>query len=95
MPAYTHNRWARGVCDTGNHASHPLDTSPLANFTGRGDIVGISDTGLGCLNFYWFAFSRLFLQGFFMAYELIGVLQFSLTLLSVFQFTNPFLQALT
>eukprot|EP01032_Pedospumella_encystans_P022858 gene22858-25889_t len=53
MPAYTHNRWARGVCDTGNHASHPLDTSPLANFTGRGDIVGISDTGIDMKHCYF------------------------------------------
>lgn len=45
MPAYTHNRWARGVCDTGNANSFPLETNPLANFTGRGEIVGLSDTG--------------------------------------------------
>lgn len=53
MPAYTHNRWARGVCDTGNPASYPLDSSPLANFTGRGDIVGISDTGIDMKHCYF------------------------------------------
>lgn len=48
-PAFTHNRWARGVCDTGNQASQPLSV----NFTGVDEIVGIADTGIDMKNCYF------------------------------------------
>jgi hypothetical protein len=56
---FTHNRWARGVCQSGSWSSTPFDggssnsgsgsgSSGLfaGNLTGRGQIIGISDTGL-------------------------------------------------
>jgi hypothetical protein len=52
-PAYTHNRWANGVCDSGNAASKPLETNSVANFTGRGDIISVTDTGIDMKNCYF------------------------------------------
>eukprot|EP01031_Cornospumella_fuschlensis_P027482 gene27482-33187_t len=49
-PMYTHNRWAEGVCDSGNAYYTPLSHN---NFTGVGQIVGVSDTGLDMFNCYF------------------------------------------
>jgi hypothetical protein len=52
-PAYTHNRWANGVCDSGDASSRPLETNSIANFTGRGDIISVTDTGIDMKNCYF------------------------------------------
>lgn len=52
-PAYTHNRWSNGVCDSGKAEVSPLQTNPNANFTGLGDIIGVSDTGIDMQNCYF------------------------------------------
>lgn len=52
-PAFTHNRWAKGVCDTADATSKPLETNSAANFTGRGDIIGVIDTGIDMKNCYF------------------------------------------
>ncbi len=45
-----HNYWARGVCDTNNYASAPLDQTAL---NGTGEIVGVADSGIDMLNCYF------------------------------------------
>eukprot|EP01036_Dinobryon_divergens_P040586 gene40586-53675_t len=41
LDVVTHNRWARGVCQTGSYENTPLYN---ANLTGQGHIIGIVDT---------------------------------------------------
>jgi subtilisin family serine protease len=43
LPASTHNRYAKGICDSGLN-----DVTPLSdhNITGTGEVVGVSDTGI-------------------------------------------------
>eukprot|EP01041_Mallomonas_annulata_P012146 gene12146-25492_t len=43
LDVVTHNRWARGVCQTGSYENTPLYN---ANLTGQGHIIGIVDTGM-------------------------------------------------
>jgi hypothetical protein len=52
-PAYTHNRWSNGVCDTGKGEVSPLQTNPSANFTGWGDVIGVTDTGIDMKNCFF------------------------------------------
>jgi subtilisin family serine protease len=40
---HTHNRWARGLCQSGTDTSLPMYG---VNITGRGYIIGVSDTGI-------------------------------------------------
>ena len=42
-PVYSHNRWARGVCDTGNWQQNPLN---YFNISGEGEVIGVADTGI-------------------------------------------------
>jgi hypothetical protein len=51
--AYSHNRWSRGVCDTGDWSSAPLDTNSAANLTGSGHVIGVIDTGIDMKNCYF------------------------------------------
>ena len=46
----THNRWVRGLCDTGNYALTPLEDY---NLTGAGTVIGIADTGIDMNNCYF------------------------------------------
>jgi subtilisin family serine protease len=39
----THNRWARGLCQSGHDSSKPMYG---VNITGQGYIVGVADTGI-------------------------------------------------
>eukprot|EP00607_Mallomonas_marina_P009568 CAMPEP_0182418256 /NCGR_PEP_ID=MMETSP1167-20130531/2742_1 /TAXON_ID=2988 /ORGANISM="Mallomonas Sp, Strain CCMP3275" /LENGTH=676 /DNA_ID=CAMNT_0024592391 /DNA_START=428 /DNA_END=2458 /DNA_ORIENTATION=- len=43
LPIVTHNRWLKGVCQSGSYASTPLYS---ANLTGYGQLIGIVDTGM-------------------------------------------------
>lgn len=52
-PAILHNRWANGVCDSGVAEESPLQTNSAANFTGLGEIVGVSDSGIDMQNCYF------------------------------------------
>ena len=44
-PVTTHNRYARGTCQSGSYLHQPLDAAGV-NLTGHGQVVGVSDTGL-------------------------------------------------
>lgn len=44
-PMHTHNRWARGVCDSGDYRSTPLIHVGDDGITGEGEVVGIADSG--------------------------------------------------
>ena len=52
-PVFTHNRWANGVCDSGEAEVMPLQSNTNANLTGHGDIVGVSDSGIDMMNCYF------------------------------------------
>jgi len=38
-----HNRWAKGICDTGDATNSPLEHN---NLTGLNQIIGVTDTGI-------------------------------------------------
>lgn len=42
-PVYTHNRYSKGICDSGIDGVTPL---PDHNITGLGEVIAISDTGI-------------------------------------------------
>jgi subtilisin family serine protease len=46
-----HNRFARGVCQSGSYGSTPIHDMGL---TGEGEVIGISDTGLDMDSCYFF-----------------------------------------
>jgi subtilisin family serine protease len=46
-----HNRWAKGVCQSGDYTSTPMFN---ANLTGTGEIIGVVDTGLDVTSCYFF-----------------------------------------
>jgi len=50
-PVQTHNKWAKGVCDTGEAFNTPLDSM---NITGQSEVIGIGDTGLDVNNCFFF-----------------------------------------
>ena len=48
---FSHNRWIKGLTDTGEHDNTPLFNS--GEFTGKGEIVGVTDTGIDMKNCYF------------------------------------------
>ena len=51
LPIVHHNRWAKGVCQSGSYESTPMY---YANLTGLGHTVGIADTGIDMTHCYFF-----------------------------------------
>lgn len=49
--AYTHNRWSKGLLDSGITEDTPLI---WANFTGSGQVIGISDTGIDLFHCFFY-----------------------------------------
>jgi len=45
-----HNRWARGICQTGVYDSTPFYS---ANLTGKGQLIGIADSGIDMYSCYF------------------------------------------
>lgn len=52
FPVITWNRWAKGVCQSGDPTNVPLFGSKV-NLTGHGEIVGVADTGIDKNNCYF------------------------------------------
>eukprot|EP00597_Dinobryon_sp_UTEXLB2267_P016038 CAMPEP_0201093798 /NCGR_PEP_ID=MMETSP0812-20130820/2231_1 /ASSEMBLY_ACC=CAM_ASM_000668 /TAXON_ID=98059 /ORGANISM="Dinobryon sp., Strain UTEXLB2267" /LENGTH=848 /DNA_ID=CAMNT_0047346113 /DNA_START=230 /DNA_END=2775 /DNA_ORIENTATION=+ len=46
-----HNRWANGICDTGDATNRPLEHN---NLTGLNQIIGVTDTGVDMFNCYFY-----------------------------------------
>eukprot|EP01033_Poteriospumella_lacustris_P003287 gene3288-2423_t len=51
-PIIIHNRWAKGLMETGVTENTPMQWS--GNFTGEGEVIGIVDTGLDMMNCYFY-----------------------------------------
>eukprot|EP01038_Epipyxis_sp_PR26KG_P007326 gene7326-9984_t len=50
LPFHTHNRWVRGVCDSGDHRYENMNHY---NLSGSGEYIGISDTGIDMKSCYF------------------------------------------
>ena len=48
-----HNRFAKGVCQSGMAYNNYLYSAPGNNLTGLGEILGIADTGIDFTNCYF------------------------------------------
>jgi hypothetical protein len=52
MPIVIHNRWAKGLMETGLTEYSPMQWS--GNFTGEGEVIGVVDTGIDMMNCYFY-----------------------------------------
>lgn len=52
LPIVVHNRWAKGLMETGISSYSPMQWS--GNFTGEGQVIGVVDTGLDMMNCYFY-----------------------------------------
>jgi hypothetical protein len=52
LPIVMHNRWAKGLMETGQTENSPMQWS--GNFTGEGEVIGVVDTGIDMMNCYFY-----------------------------------------